>query len=295
MAGPIEPLERLFEVDALPGAALPAELARLYGGDLGLADECLYANFVATLDGFVSIPGLRGSNTFIAGDNDADRFLMGVLRAYTDVVLIGAGVLRASPRGTWRPDAIYPPLAEEYAALRAGLGLTAAPEVAVLTGSGSIDPGHPLLASGALVLTSTSGAARLEGTVPEATTVVALADDRDDRPRPRRRGAPHARPPQDPQRGGAAHVRGLPRGGARRRALPHVVAAPDRGRRAGVSLFAGRGSRSDARRRPSRASEPPPPRLASLLAVRPRSARPSSPAARPALGRSRAARPAPGS
>ena len=102
---------------------------------------------------------------------------MGVLRAYADVVLIGAGVLRASPRGTWRPDAIYPPLAEEYAALRAGLGLAAAPEVAVLTGSGSIDPGHPLLASGALVLTSTLGAARLEGTAPEATTVVALADE----------------------------------------------------------------------------------------------------------------------
>ena len=177
MAGSIEPLERLFEVDALPGAPLPAELARLYDGDLGLADECLYANFVATLDGFVSIPGLRGSNTFIAGDNDADRFLMGVLRAYTDVVLIGAGVLRASPRGTWQPDAIYPPLAKEYAALRAELGLTAAPEVAVLTGSGSIDPRHPLLASGALVLTSTPGAARLEGTAPEATTVVALADE----------------------------------------------------------------------------------------------------------------------
>ena len=102
---------------------------------------------------------------------------MGVLRAYADVVLIGAGVLRASPHGTWRPDGIYPPLAEEYAALRAALGLAVAPEVAVLTGSGSIDPGHPLLASGALVLTSTPGAARLEGTAPEATTVVALADE----------------------------------------------------------------------------------------------------------------------
>jgi len=85
--------------------------------------------------------------------------------------------LRARPRGTWRPDAIYPPLTDAYAALRAGLGLRAAPEVAVLTGSGSIDPGHPLLASGALVLTTTHGAARLEGTAPEATTLVALADD----------------------------------------------------------------------------------------------------------------------
>ena len=173
----IEPLERVFEVDSLPGGSLPTELARLYGGDLGLADRCLYANFVATLDGIVSIPTLRNSNTFIAGDNDADRFVMGLLRAYADAVLIGSGVLRASPRGTWRADAIYPPAADEYGALREALGLPAAPEVAVLTGSGSIDPDHPLLASGALVVTSTAGAERLRAAVPETTTVLALAEE----------------------------------------------------------------------------------------------------------------------
>jgi riboflavin biosynthesis pyrimidine reductase len=176
VAAPIDPLERVFEVDSLPGASLPAELARLYDGDLGLSDTCLYANFVATLDGIVSIPTLRNSNTFIAGHNDADRFVMGLLRAYADAVLIGSGVLRASPRGTWLADAIYPPAAGEYASLREALGLPAAPEIAVLTGRGSIDPEHPLLASGALVLTSTAGAARLSAAVPETTAVLALAD-----------------------------------------------------------------------------------------------------------------------
>jgi riboflavin biosynthesis pyrimidine reductase len=177
VAAAIDPLERVFEVDRLPAGSLPAELARLYDGDLGLADTCLYANFVATLDGIVSIPTLRNSNTFIAGDNDADRFVMGLLRAYADAVLIGSGVLRASPRGTWRADAIYPPAADEYGALREALGLPAAPEVAVLTGSGSIDPDHPLLASGALVVTSTAGAERLRAAVPETTTVLALAEE----------------------------------------------------------------------------------------------------------------------
>jgi riboflavin biosynthesis pyrimidine reductase len=177
VAAPIEPLERLFEVDSLAGVPLPAALALLYDGDLELADTCLYANFVATLDGMVAIPTLRNSNTFIAGDNDADRFVMGLLRACADAVLIGSGVLRASPRGTWRADAIYPPAAGEYAALREALDLPAAPEIAVLTGSGSIDPEHPLLASGALVLTSTAGAARLAAAVPETTTVLALADE----------------------------------------------------------------------------------------------------------------------
>lgn len=172
----IEPVERLFEVGSLPRASLPVELARLYDGELGLADSCLYANFVATLDGVVAIPTMRNSNTFVAGDNDADRFVMGLLRAYADTVLIGSGVLRASPRGTWRADAIYPPAATEYAALREQLGLPASPEVAVLTGSGSIDTEHPVLASGALVLTSSGGAARLAASLPEASTVLALAE-----------------------------------------------------------------------------------------------------------------------
>jgi riboflavin biosynthesis pyrimidine reductase len=86
-------------------------------------------------------------------------------------------VLRASPRGTWRADAIYPPAAGDYATLRQKLGLPPAPEIAVLTGSGAIDPAHPLLTSGALVLTSTAGAAHLAPLVPDATTVVALADE----------------------------------------------------------------------------------------------------------------------
>jgi riboflavin biosynthesis pyrimidine reductase len=132
------------------------------------------ANFVSTLDGVVAIPELPNSNELINGGSDADRLLMGVLRAFADVVLIGAGVLKASPQGTWRPEKIYPPAAEEFAELRRRLGRRPAPEIAVLTGSGSIDPGHPLLASGALVLTSKPGAARLEDRLPPASTLVTL-------------------------------------------------------------------------------------------------------------------------
>ena len=168
------PLELLYEEDGLRRTSLPEELARLYDGDLGLAEDCVYANFVATIDGAVAIPAMPRSNEFIAGNSDADRFVMGLLRAFADAVLIGAGVLRASPGGTWRPDAIFPPAAPEYAELRERLGASVAPEVAVLTGSGAIDVGHPLLAAGALVLTSDAGAEHLDGRVPSASTVVAL-------------------------------------------------------------------------------------------------------------------------
>lgn len=170
----LEPFELLYEAESLPEVELPTGLRRLHAGDLGLDEPRFYANFVSTLDGVVAIPDRPGSNDLIAADSDADRFLMGLLRAFADVVLIGAGVLRASPRGTWRPERIYPPAADDYAELRRTLGRPEAPEVAILTGSGSIDPAHPLLAAGALVLTSDAGAARLHGRLPGASTVVEL-------------------------------------------------------------------------------------------------------------------------
>jgi riboflavin biosynthesis pyrimidine reductase len=172
----LHPLELLYEDVALPRASLPEGLARLYDGDLGIAEECVYANFVASLDGAVAIPSLPGSNGFIAGDSDADRFVMGLLRAFADVVLVGSGVLRASPRGTWQPGPICPHAADDYAEVRRNLGLTLGPEVAVLTGSGEIDAAHPVFETGALVLTSASGSERLVGRLPSASDVVSLGE-----------------------------------------------------------------------------------------------------------------------
>jgi riboflavin biosynthesis pyrimidine reductase len=171
----MEPFEVLADdVAGHPIVPLPRELARTYGGDLRLAEDCVFANFVATLDGVVAIPSLPNSNAFVAGHNDADRFLMGVLRALADVVLIGAGVLRASPKGTWQAEHIYPPAAEAYATLRARLGLPPAPEIAILCGWGHIDPDHPVLRGRALVLTSERGATRLAGRLPDSSVVVSL-------------------------------------------------------------------------------------------------------------------------
>jgi riboflavin biosynthesis pyrimidine reductase len=170
----LEPFAVLLEETGLPPVELPAELARVHGGDIGFADSSVYANFVATLDGVVAIPSVPRSNELVAGDNDADRFLMGVLRALADVVLIGAGVLRESPRSTWRAEQIYPPASDAYADLRAGLGLPPAPEIAILCGWGHVDPEHPVLRGRTLVLTSDRGAERLEGRLPETAEVVSL-------------------------------------------------------------------------------------------------------------------------
>ena len=91
-------MELLYEAGSLPKTALPPQLAHLYAGDLGFDEPCLYANFVSTLDGVVAIPAMRNSNDFIAGDNDADRFVMGE-PARCDVgraPVVGDGPLRSS-------------------------------------------------------------------------------------------------------------------------------------------------------------------------------------------------------
>jgi riboflavin biosynthesis pyrimidine reductase len=173
----MEPLELLFEVEGLPAAGLPAPLRELYGGELGLREPCLYSNFVSTIDGVVAIPSVPRSNALVADGSDGDRFVMGLLRAYADAVLIGAGTLAASPKGTWLPEKVFPPAAEAYAELRRHLGRAERPEVAILTGHGSIDPHHPVLDRGALVLTSDAGTVRLEGELPAASTILTLGEE----------------------------------------------------------------------------------------------------------------------
>jgi riboflavin biosynthesis pyrimidine reductase len=173
----MEPLELLYEREGLPAAELPAQLQELYGGALGFDEPRLYANFVSTIDGVVAIPSVPRSNTLIAAGSEGDRFVMGLLRAFADVVLIGAGTLASSPKGTWLPDRVYPPAAAAFAELRARLGRAEKPAIAILTGHGSISPDHAVLASGALVLTSEAGAVRLTDELPPESTAVVLGEE----------------------------------------------------------------------------------------------------------------------
>ena len=163
-------LELLWEQDGLPQRQLPDELRALYAGELGFKGQCVYANFVETLDGVVAIPGLMRSNALIADESEDDKFVMGLLRAFADVVLIGSRTLRASPQGRWRPDGVFPAAEAAFADLRARLGKSEQPAVAVLTTGASLDPTHPVLAD-AVVLTTVRGARLLEGVVPNIVAV----------------------------------------------------------------------------------------------------------------------------
>jgi riboflavin biosynthesis pyrimidine reductase len=164
-------LELLWERDELPHAVLPAELEMFYGGPLGLDERCVYANFVETIDGIVAIPELEGSNALVADESDDDKHLMGLLRAFADCVLIGTGTMLASPKGRWRAQGVYPAGKDAFAELRSSLGKSENPAVAVVTSGASLDVDHPVIAAGAIVLTTGRGASELRGAVPDVVAV----------------------------------------------------------------------------------------------------------------------------
>jgi riboflavin biosynthesis pyrimidine reductase len=173
----VNPLEPLYEAEGLPVFALPEELERLYGGSFGLAPPLLVANFVETLDGVVAIHSEPRANRLVSADSEADRFVMGLLRASADAVLLGSRTLHGSPRSIWTAERAYPVAAEAFAELRRSLGLAPDPELAVLTASGALEPQHPALERGAVVLTTKEGATRCRRRLPAAVEVVVVDGD----------------------------------------------------------------------------------------------------------------------
>src|SRR6266487_2854649 len=57
----------------------------------------IYANFVQSLDGIVSLLGDEASGADISGLQE-DRWLMDLLRAQADAVILGMGTLRTETR-----------------------------------------------------------------------------------------------------------------------------------------------------------------------------------------------------
>jgi riboflavin biosynthesis pyrimidine reductase len=100
------------------------------------------ANFVSTLDGVVSfnLPHqLEGRQ--ISGANEGDRFVMGLLRASADAVIIGSGSFRAAgSMGLWTPEFVYPSAKNLYRQYRGKvLKKPKYPLVVVVSRAGNLD------------------------------------------------------------------------------------------------------------------------------------------------------------
>jgi riboflavin biosynthesis pyrimidine reductase len=179
-------LERLWEAPAEPpsdvrGGRFPSDLRDRYDGELwvGLrADRpTVIANFVSTIDGVVAFDtdGSSGGGE-ISGFFEPDRFVMGLLRAMADVVLVGAGTVRAAPTHEWTARRVHKPSAASFEAWRRTLGLAKAqPTTIVATASGDLDLAHPGLSTPdvpVILATTPSGAERLRAAGPRSNVTI---------------------------------------------------------------------------------------------------------------------------
>jgi riboflavin biosynthesis pyrimidine reductase len=180
--GALNDLATLLDNSSGEDVPLPEALLRGYGAlrfPAVVERPYVLANFVTTLDGVVSwnLPG-RSGGAEISGFSAEDAAVMGLLRAVSDAVVVGAATLRVIPNHLWVPEHIWPPLKDAYQALRERLGKTRPPLAVMVTGSGEVDLSRRVFTSGeepALVVTTPLGAERLAAQgVPAGVAVAAL-------------------------------------------------------------------------------------------------------------------------
>jgi riboflavin biosynthesis pyrimidine reductase len=173
------PLESLWQAPEPPtipvdrrGGLLPPALASRYAGELivDLLEDrpTIVANFVSSLDGVVALDASEGNTGGgeISGFSDADRFMMALLRALADVVVIGAGTMRVGRRHVWTAGHLQPALGTAFADWRSELWLAPQPSLIVVTASGNLDPSHTALnipEVPVIIATTPAGAAKLAG------------------------------------------------------------------------------------------------------------------------------------
>lgn len=129
----------------------------------------LRVNFVSSLDGSATANGLSGS---LGGP--ADKLVFDTLRRLADVVLVGAGTVRAEGYGAMR-------LSDADATWREAHGLAAQPAFALVSGRLDLDETSDIFAKAPvrpLVLTSASAPADARRALDEVAEVISCGSDR---------------------------------------------------------------------------------------------------------------------
>ncbi len=142
-----------------------------------------FANFVQSIDGIAAFKSRPGTGDDISQSVE-DRWLMGLLRANADAILLGINTLRDETRnyperngGRGPLYRIADPVVRD---LRARLGHGVEREIFV-TASAEIDPGAYRMFDGdqvqSFILTTAAGAARVKAKAPQVQVIVAGDDN----------------------------------------------------------------------------------------------------------------------
>ncbi|HLH28775.1 MAG TPA: pyrimidine reductase family protein, partial [Acidimicrobiales bacterium] len=128
-------------------------------------------NMISTLDGAITVGGRSGE---IGGP--ADQRLFALLRSLADVILVGAGTVRAEGYGPAR-------MGPERRRQRRARGQAEVPPIAVVTGSANLDWSSPFFTEAEarpVVVTTSEGRARCALRAEPVAEVVVAGDDRVD-------------------------------------------------------------------------------------------------------------------
>lgn len=182
--GPGTNFEVLIDSNNQPGLALPKPLREIFGGDWVIPDNLnraySFSNFVMSHDGKVSfnLPGQSGGGE-VSGFNPHDQWLMALLRARSDAVVVGANTLRTEPEHQWTAEFIFPKDAEGFAQLRYSEQRQEHPLQVMVTRSGEINSGAEIFAAQNLriiIATTKSGQQRLPREDLRNTEILVLGE-----------------------------------------------------------------------------------------------------------------------
>ncbi len=156
-------------------------LLRAYGGALASLRHApiVYANFVSSIDGVVALTDDPVTNSSdISLKSSPDRFVMALLRANADCVMVGAATLRHAARHQWTAAGVASEYAAELADLRRRQTGAAMPApLVIVSASGDVPVQHPALAEPAtdvLILTTQRGQDALPALPSDRVRVAAI-------------------------------------------------------------------------------------------------------------------------
>ena len=163
--GPGSPYKQLFTLEPAADQGLPSDFQTIYGGDWRMPTAptdrpYTFTNFVASHDGRVSFnePGHEGGGD-ISLHNPHDSWLMGLIRARADAIMVGATTLRVSPNHRWIAEEVFRADAVAFAALRVAEGRPRYPTLVITTLGGDLPAdARALTLAGQQVLIATTNA-----------------------------------------------------------------------------------------------------------------------------------------
>ena len=133
------------------------------------ASRHVRANFISSIDGVIELKGLSRT---LSGPADRAAFMS--MRAVADVVLVGAGTVRAERYGPIKLD-------DAARGRRVERGLQPLPGLAIVSGTGGLDPRAPIFAASQRPLVLTTALVATERPdLGQVADVVVCGDDRVD-------------------------------------------------------------------------------------------------------------------